>query len=59
MTVQMEIDDDLLNALKVIKKECKKHQDCEGCPLVSVTGDSCIVEDAPGGWNLEPRIVLD
>ena len=56
MTVQMEIDDELLNALKVVKEHCEK-SDCYECPMAY--DDSCMLERDPKDWNLEPRIILD
>ena len=56
MTVQMEIDDELLNALKVVKEHCKKC-DCYECPMAY--DDSCMLERDPKDWKLEPRIVID
>ena len=57
MTVQMEIDDELLNALKVIRKECRMHRECEGCFMAQ--DDCCMLERNPKEWKLEPRIVID
>lgn len=57
MTFQMEIDDKLLDALKVIKKECRKHRECNGCPMA--LDDCCMLEREPAEWKIEPRIVLD
>ena len=57
MTVQMEIDDEILNALKVIRKECRIHRECEGCLMAQE--DCCLLERDPKKWNLEPRIVID
>ena len=56
MTVQMEIDEKLLDALKVIKEHCEKC-DCYECPMAYE--DSCMLERDPKDWKLEPRIVLD
>ena len=57
MTVQMEIDDELLNALKVIRKECRMYRECEGCFMAQ--DDCCMLERDPKKWKLEPRIVID
>ena len=56
MTVQMEIDEKLLDALKVIKEHCEKC-DCYECPMTY--DDSCMLERDPKDWKLEPRIVID
>ena len=56
MTVQMEIDEKLLDALKVVKEHCEKC-DCYECPMAY--DDSCMLERDPKDWKLEPRIVLD
>ena len=56
MTVQMEIDEKLLDALKVVKKHCEKC-DCYECPMAYE--DSCMLERDPKDWKLEPRIVID
>ena len=56
MTVQIEIDNELLNALKVIKEHCEKC-DCYECPMAY--DDSCMLERDPKDWKLEPRIVID
>ena len=57
MIVQMEIDEELWNALKVIRKECKTHRGCEGCFMAQ--NDCCMFELDPKEWKLEPRIVID
>ena len=56
MTVQMEIDEKLLDALKVVKEHCEKC-DCYECPMAY--DDSCMLERDPEDWKLEPRIVID
>ena len=56
MTVQIEIDNELLNALKVIKEHCEKC-DCFECPMAY--DDSCMLERDPKDWKLEPSIVTD
>ena len=56
MTVQMEIDEKLLDALKVVKEHCEKC-DCYECPMAY--DDSCMLECDPKDWKLEPRIVID
>jgi hypothetical protein len=49
------MDDKLLEALKVIKEECKKHDSCSTCPM-SVRGDACGIDDSsPNDWKLVPR----
>ena len=41
----------LLNALKVIRTECKKHESCGDCPLC--TDEGCKLKmDAPKDWVL-------
>ena len=57
MTVEMEIDEKLLDALKVVKEHCKKC-DCYECPIMAYD-DSCMLERDPEDWKLEPRIVID
>ena len=56
MTVQMEIDEKLLDALKVVKEHCEKC-DCFECPMAY--DDCCMLERDPKDWKLEPRIVID
>ena len=56
MTVQIEIDEKLLDALKVVKEHCEKC-DCYECPRAY--DDSCMLERDPKDWKLEPRIVID
>lgn len=51
------MDDKLLEALKCIKEECKKHNSCSTCPM-SVIGNECGVNDStPADWELVPRTV--
>ena len=57
MTVQMEIDEKLLDALKVVKEHCSKCFDCDECPMAYE--DSCMLERDPKDWKLEPRIIID
>ena len=56
MTDQMEIDEKLLDTLKVVKEHCEKC-DCYECPMAY--DDSCMLERDPEDWKLEPRIVID
>ena len=49
--------DELLKALQTIKNECKKHNNCNGCPILTY-GDECGLEsDKPSKWALEKREV--
>ena len=57
MTVQMEMNEEILNALKVIRKECRIHRECEG--RLMAQEDCCLLERDPKKWNLEPRIIID
>ena len=41
----------LLNALKVIRTECKKHENCHDCPLCSDEGCKLKI-DGPKNWVL-------
>lgn len=52
------MDAKLLEALKTIKKECKKHFSCTDCPMYSRLDDEeCIFEiKDPSELKLEPRI---
>lgn len=42
--------DDLLNAVKTIKKHCDTQDKCESCPLGRVNGDCILIEQCPGDW---------
>ena len=44
---------ELLEALKVIRGECKKHDRCVTCPLRTYNGDSCMISEPinPDGWK--------
>lgn len=42
----------LLFALKMIRSECHKHNDCTGCPF-SLNDNTCgIRQDVPSEWDL-------
>ena len=48
---------ELLKALHIIRKECKEHGTCVGCPLRGPTEkDSCKFheDDNPYEWDLKP-----
>ena len=54
--------DELLNALKLIKKECEKHttpfdQHCRLCPLSDYGYDCGVYNYTPNNWSLEKREV--
>lgn len=51
------MNEELLNALKLIKEECKKHTRCEGCPLVNSCDECGISEETPRHWLLQERVV--
>lgn len=44
----------LLFALNVIKDECHRHENCNGCPFnIQSVGDRCgIRKDIPNEWDL-------
>jgi hypothetical protein len=49
--------DELLNALKVIKAECEKHDKCKTCPLFDSHKECGVTQDIPEAWALEKREV--
>lgn len=50
--------DKLLNALRVIKEECKSHgNSCKDCPLLNCEGLCGVNKEAPEDWMLEKREV--
>lgn len=53
------MNEELLNALKLIKEECKKQDSCGvNCPMWSIGNDECgVTGDAPNEWKLEKREV--
>lgn len=50
--------DELLKALKLIKKECEKHpEDCIECPLSDKYGSCGLDGTPPDEWKLKKREV--
>lgn len=61
--------DELLNALKLIKAECEKHNpknsvnrlaggsNCKKCPMSNSYEDCGVITDHPYTWELEKREV--
>lgn len=46
----------LLEALRVIKNECEKHDHCKECPLGSGDGYVCCVSDTePESWKINDK----
>lgn len=43
---------DLIEALKVIREECKKHTNCETCHLRDYDGGGCCITRTPENWEL-------
>ena len=50
---------ELLEALKLIKKECLKHENCNSCPMCNVIGECGITNGnaPPCDWTLTKREV--
>lgn len=51
------MDDKLLEALKVIKEECKKHDNCKMCALSKSHNECGVNDSSPDEWVLVPRTV--
>ena len=51
------MDYKVLTALKVIQEECKKHNNCDTCPLLGKNGDCGLKQDYPENWPLVARTV--
>ena len=50
--------EELLNALKLIKEECKKYKKCDDCPMYAHNELECgVIDDEPKKWRLEKREV--
>ena len=50
--------EELLNALKLIKAECKKYKNCDDCPMYTHNELGCgVIDDEPKNWLLEKREV--
>ena len=45
--------EEVKQALEVLKKECTKQDDCEGCSISKVLGYSCQVVAIPVEWEIE------
>ena len=49
-----EENDDLVNAIKIIRTTCKKHDRCSKCPLRSYNNDGCRLQmGQPANWKLK------
>lgn len=47
--------EELINALRTIKEECKKHQDddsCCDCPMGTYDGGCCVTDCTPDNWSI-------
>lgn len=46
---------DIIDALKIIKDECRCHRYCNECEYSFVTmfDEKCMLKDEPGMWDLE------
>lgn len=51
------MNDELLKALELIREECKKHHNCEDCPLICADGDCGVTVQTPQYWSLKKREV--
>lgn len=57
--------DKLLEALKLIRDECKQHDNCTDCPMWASRVGACGVDKRPQEWNVlnevqfRPRIMGD
>ena len=51
------MDYKLLAALNTIKEECKKHNDCNTCPMKIRHNNCGLDESSPDEWRLEPHTV--
>ena len=51
------MDDKLLEALEIIKEECRKHQDCKTCPMRNVHNGCGVDDSSPSDWRLVPHTV--
>jgi len=49
--------EELLNALKVIKAECEKHESCKTCPLQNSNDECGVYDQRPCDWKLKKREV--
>ena len=51
--------EELLNALKLISKECGKYQynECSKCPMSDAWGECGVTKEEPSSWSLEKREV--
>ena len=50
---------DLEQALKVIREECKKHKNCPTCPLRNEEDGCYIHENMPNEWALKSDVKYD
>ena len=45
--------EEVTQALEVLKKECTKQDDCEGCSISKVLGYSCQEVAIPEEWEIK------
>lgn len=55
----LKINDNILDALRIVQQECKMHEDCVGCPLIAADPEECILDSIPKDWQIKLRIVID
>lgn len=49
---------DLLEALKVIVNECKKHDTCDSCPMRDKFDECALQNDPPDDWVFKDNEVV-
>lgn len=52
--------ENLIEALKVIKGECEKHNGCESCPMYDVEDLECglLVYNSPSNWKIRDSVKI-
>lgn len=51
--------EELIKALNTIKEECKKHGNCDECPIGNDDCDCLVGDSSPEDWNIiEPKAVI-
>ena len=46
----------IIDALKIVKQECEKHEECKDCQLkceVALHAFGCSIDCVPAAWELE------
>ncbi|MCR1933556.1 hypothetical protein NSA27_02415 [Clostridium tepidum] len=54
----MEDANKLISALKVLKENCKKYDNCTECPFGTNYSDCLIQESIPAGWDIQETPVM-